>query len=138
MAAACMVDAVSRVCLRGAFRRGLRGSADCARESGYRNWRGSDWLIASAHWCGRRRSGADYGYRPRRLYAYAPSYNIATTLPLSDYALVMMFTMNTVPFYCARLERHLQQFLLQLCARRQPRHRYRPGRYRCRSGLGLR
>ena len=79
--------------------RGERGLY--ARESGYRDWRGERLAYRErAIGVGAGVAAADYGYRTRRLYAYAPSYNVGYTAgPSYNYAPGYDVAVNTGPYY---------------------------------------
>ena len=84
------------------YGRGLRGERGLyARESGYRDWRGERLAYRErAIGVGAGVAAADYGYRTRRLYAYAPSYNVGYTAgPYYNYAPGYDVAVNTGPYY---------------------------------------
>jgi hypothetical protein len=81
------------------YGQGLRGERRLyAREGGYRDWRGERAYREHAVGVGTGVAAADYGYRTRRLYAYAPSYNAASAGPYSNYAPGYDVGVNTAPY----------------------------------------
>ena len=79
------------------YGRGLRGE----RGLYARDWRGEGSAYSErVVGVGIGVEAADYGYRTRRLYAYAPSYNVAYTGgPYYDYAPDYEVAVNTGPYY---------------------------------------
>jgi hypothetical protein len=122
------------------YGRGLRGERGLyARESGYRDWRGERLAYQErAIGAGAGVAAADYGYSTRRLYAYAPSYNVGYTAgPNYNYAPGYDVAVNTGPYFTPGWNVAYDGPYYNYAPGISLGIGYRPGRYRCGSGLGL-
>ena len=72
-----------------------------ARAGGYRGWRGEHWAYHDrAVGAGVGVAAADSGHRTRRLYAYAPTYDVGyAAAPSYDYAPGYDVAVTTGPYY---------------------------------------